>query len=130
MHFHSFCAEKLFLRIKHSTNVLVQTKKKNFFLQNIASNFLFFFLFSFMALKMLKIEISTSVWSVQHPNICQNTTLNAFILHWYREKGNFSKSDQMRLLYYVLGLISDKSCFDLMINQTFDIYFFIPASRK
>ena len=60
---------QFFLRIKQSTSVLVQTQK-TCFLQNFAANFVLSF--RFLTQKMLKMTISTSVWSAHHPNAGQN----------------------------------------------------------
>ena len=61
-----FLEEKAhFLGIKQSTSVLVQIKKNLFFAQ-ICCKFLAFL--RFFAAKTLKMSISTSVWSAQHPN--------------------------------------------------------------
>ena len=46
---------------------------KNCFLLNFAPNLLLFLhFFSFLAQKMLKLTISTSVWGAKHPNTGQN----------------------------------------------------------
>ena len=55
--------------IKQSTSILVQTKKKQFF-DKICCKFLAFF--EFFAQKTLKMAISTSVWSGQHPKAGRN----------------------------------------------------------
>ena len=52
------------------TNVNWYTNK--YFLLSFAANFLLFAFFSFLAQKMLKNHISTSVWSAQHPNTGRN----------------------------------------------------------
>ena len=81
----SFCSLSLlfsFLGIKQLTSVLVQTLKKHVF-SKICCKFLAFF--SFFAEKMLKMTISTSVWSVEHPNTGQNVQLwNILILLIFR----------------------------------------------
>ena len=64
-----FLEKKLiFLWIKQLTSILVQTLK-TCFLQNLAGNFLLFWLF---VQKTLKMTISTSVWSAQQPNTGRN----------------------------------------------------------
>ena len=60
---------------KHSLITLNQgfgTSLKNPFLLNFAPKLLFLHFFSFLAQKMLKINILTSVLSAQHPNVGQN----------------------------------------------------------
>ena len=54
-----------------STSTLVQTLKKPSLL-NFAANFLLFYIFSYLAHKMLRIKILTSIWSAQHSNTDQN----------------------------------------------------------
>ena len=59
----------VFLGIKQSTSVLVQTQK-NVSFAKCCCKFLAFF--CFLPLIMLKMTISTSVWVAQHPNAVQN----------------------------------------------------------
>ena len=63
-----FAAKTIFWGIKHSTSVLVQTKKNLFCGKFIT----FLHFFSFLAEKMLKMTILTSVRGVQHPNAGRN----------------------------------------------------------
>ena len=70
--------ENLFnLRIKHSTSILVQTKKNVIFAKFCTKFVTFFICFSFQHKKMLKMTNLTSIQGAQHPklvkkyNICQ-----------------------------------------------------------
>ena len=58
--------KNIFWGIKQSTSVLVQALKNMFFCKNVRQISCFF------AEKMLKMTISTSFWSVQHPNTGRN----------------------------------------------------------
>ena len=53
----------IFGLLKPSTSVLVL---------NLTSNLLYMHFFSFLAQKMLKMTISTSVWGAQHPSAGRN----------------------------------------------------------
>ena len=68
----------IFMGIKQSTSVLVQTYK-NVFLAKFYCKFLAFF--SFFAQKMLKMTISTSIWCAQHPKAGQNKQQLSDSLH-------------------------------------------------
>ena len=76
--FHPFCTKKrvfayehmFFLGIKILTIIWVRAQKY-LFSPHFAS-FLAVLFSSFLAWKTLKRQVSTSVWSAQHPNTCQN----------------------------------------------------------
>ena len=64
-----FKEKAIFLGIKHSTSVLVQTEKNNVFLLDFESNFC---IVKLLSKKTLKMTISTSIWGAQNPNAGRN----------------------------------------------------------
>ena len=67
-----FFREKAVFLEKHSTSIWVLSQKTSFFAQFYSKFATFLHFFSFLAQKMLKMTISTSVWGVQHPNAGRN----------------------------------------------------------
>ena len=80
------------IQFLQSTSVLVQTLK-NVFLAVFCCKFLAFF--CFLPLKMLKLDILTSVWSAQHPIAGRN------IQHWLIDKALVCCLTLQESLYFV-----------------------------
>ena len=60
-----------------------QTLVEIFFFIVFCAEKLFLHFFSFLAQKMLKMKISTSIWGAQHPNPGQNTISEHILLKLY-----------------------------------------------
>ena len=88
---------------KHLTRVLVQKKLPHF-----APNLLTFCIFfCFLAQKILKIKISTSAWSAQHPKACQN------IQQWWDITAEMVPIQEAKKLFFVAKklLLAGKSLY-------------------
>ena len=88
---------------KTVSQLLGANSKKHVFLQKFAANFLLFL--SFFAEKMLRMTISTSVWTAQHPNAGRN------IQQWLLRSNLCQTSFNCRFYHEYLVVFTNQASF-------------------